>query len=122
MLDLTYEQSSGVYIAPLQMQANNGIFVIDDFGRQTSSRPRRCSTAGSSRSTARSTTCRSSYGLKFEIPFDAKIVFSTNLEPEHASATRRSSGASRTRSSSRRSSDDEFDEVLRPGRRRLRRR
>ena len=33
-LDLTYEQGNGVYLAPLQMQANNGVLVIDDFGRQ----------------------------------------------------------------------------------------
>ena len=59
MLDLTYEPSNGVYLAPLQMQANNGILVIDDFGRQTASPPRSSSTAGSSRSTAASTTCRS---------------------------------------------------------------
>ena len=26
---------SGVYLAPIQMQANNGVLVIDDFGRQT---------------------------------------------------------------------------------------
>ena len=36
------------------------------------------------------------YGVKFEVPFDAKIVFSTNLARER-SATRRSSGASRAR-------------------------
>ena len=35
MLDLGFDEKSGVYLAPLQMQANNGMFVIDDFGRQT---------------------------------------------------------------------------------------
>ena len=34
LLALRYDDSSGVYSAPLQMKANNGIFVIDDFGRQ----------------------------------------------------------------------------------------
>ena len=34
MLDLTYEPRNGVYLAPIQMQANNGVLVIDDFGRQ----------------------------------------------------------------------------------------
>ena len=33
-LDLTYEAQAGIYLAPVQMQANNGILVIDDFGRQ----------------------------------------------------------------------------------------
>jgi hypothetical protein len=34
-LDLAYQQASGVYLPSVQMQANNGILVIDDFGRQT---------------------------------------------------------------------------------------
>src|SRR5690349_6335457 len=34
LLELRHDDSSGVYSAPLQMKANNGIFVIDDFGRQ----------------------------------------------------------------------------------------
>ena len=33
-LDLSYDAAAGIYAAPLQMQANNGILVIDDFGRQ----------------------------------------------------------------------------------------
>ncbi|NIR41624.1 MAG: AAA family ATPase, partial [Actinobacteria bacterium] len=34
MLDLTYDTTSGVYLAPLQMKANNGVLIVDDFGRQ----------------------------------------------------------------------------------------
>ena len=34
MLELRLDDSSGIYAAPLQMKANNGIFIIDDFGRQ----------------------------------------------------------------------------------------
>src|SRR5260370_13196274 len=34
MLELRLDESSGIYAAPLQMKANNGIFIIDDFGRQ----------------------------------------------------------------------------------------
>src|ERR1700730_3108739 len=34
LLELRHDSSSGTYSAPLQMKANNGIFVIDDFGRQ----------------------------------------------------------------------------------------
>jgi CRISPR/Cas system-associated endoribonuclease Cas2 len=34
MLELQMEESSKVYAAPLQMRANNGILIIDDFGRQ----------------------------------------------------------------------------------------
>ena len=41
MLDLRLDDSSGIYAAPSQMKANNGIFIIDDFGRQLMS-PRDC--------------------------------------------------------------------------------
>src|SRR4029079_3071187 len=34
MLELRLDEPSGIYSAPLQMKANNGIFLIDDFGRQ----------------------------------------------------------------------------------------
>lgn len=34
MLDLKYDQASGVYCAPPQLIANNGMFIIDDLGRQ----------------------------------------------------------------------------------------
>ncbi|MGH9662622.1 MAG: AAA family ATPase, partial [Bryobacteraceae bacterium] len=34
MLELRLDEASGIYSAPLQMKANNGIFIIDDFGRQ----------------------------------------------------------------------------------------
>lgn len=34
MLELRLDEVSGIYAAPLQMKANNGIFIIDDFGRQ----------------------------------------------------------------------------------------
>jgi len=35
MLDLEFNEISKFYEAPLQMKANNGLFIIDDFGRQT---------------------------------------------------------------------------------------
>ena len=34
MLDLNYNATSKVYDAPFQVKANNGIYLIDDFGRQ----------------------------------------------------------------------------------------
>jgi hypothetical protein len=80
-LDLTYEQSNGVYIAPLQMQANNGVFVIDDFGRQHQLTPETLLNRWIVPLDRKVDYLALSYGLKFEIPFDAKIVFSTNLDP-----------------------------------------
>ena len=34
MLDLDFNPIAKFYEAPLQMKANNGLFIIDDFGRQ----------------------------------------------------------------------------------------
>ncbi|MCX7620247.1 MAG: hypothetical protein N2037_05305 [Acidimicrobiales bacterium] len=80
MLDLQYEAGSGIYLAPLQMQANNGIFVIDDFGRQTLT-PEQLLNRWIVPLDRSIDYLSLSYGVKFQIPFDAKIVFSTNLEP-----------------------------------------
>ncbi len=80
-LDLTYETASGVYIAPLQMQANNGVFVIDDFGRQQDLTPETLLNRWIVPLDRRVDYLSLSYGLKFEIPFDTKVVFSTNRDP-----------------------------------------
>ena len=34
MLDLRFNTSSRIYEAPFQLKANNGIYLVDDFGRQ----------------------------------------------------------------------------------------
>jgi hypothetical protein len=80
MMDLTYEQSNGVYLAPIQMQANNGLLVIDDFGRQTFS-PERLLNRWIVPLDRRIDFLSLSYGVRFDIPFDVKVVFSTNLDP-----------------------------------------
>jgi hypothetical protein len=80
-LDLTYEAANGVYIAPLQMQANNGVFVIDDFGRQQGLTPETLLNRWIVPLDRRVDYLSLSYGLKFEIPFDTKVVFSTNKDP-----------------------------------------
>ena len=58
MLDLTHERTSGEYLTPLQMKANNGVIIIDDLGRQASLQSS-CSTAGSCCWTGASTSCHS---------------------------------------------------------------
>lgn len=80
MLDLTYEQNNGVYLAPLQMQANNGVLVIDDFGRQVLT-PEQLLNRWIVPLDRRIDYLSLSYGVKFQIPFEVKVVFSTNLEP-----------------------------------------
>ena len=79
-LDLAYQGGSGMYLAPLQMQANNGILVIDDFGRQSLT-PEQLLNRWIVPLDRRVDYLNLDYGMKFAIPFDAKIVFSTNLEP-----------------------------------------
>ena len=34
LLDLQFNPALGFYTAPIQMKANNGILIIDDFGRE----------------------------------------------------------------------------------------
>jgi len=80
MMDLTYEASNGVYLAPIQMQANNGLLVIDDFGRQAVE-PEALLNRWIVPLDRRVDYLSLSYGVRFEIPFDVKVVFSTNLDP-----------------------------------------
>lgn len=111
MMDLTYEPTSGIYLAPIQMQANNGILVIDDFGRQTMT-PEELLNRWIVPLDRRKDYLSLSYGVRFEIPFDAKVVFSTNLEPSSLGDEaffRRIQNKILIPSID----DDEFDEVLR---------
>ena len=80
-LDLDRDLSTGVYRAPLQMKANNGIFVIDDFGRQKMTPEALLNRwiVPLSRSIDFLTLA---HGASFQIPFDAKVVFSTNMRPD----------------------------------------
>ena len=82
MLDLKYQRDSGTYVAPVQMQANNGILVIDDFGRQAHLTPEALLNRWIVPLDRQRDHLMLDHGVKFDIPFDAKIVFSTNLQPE----------------------------------------
>ncbi|MDC5841167.1 AAA family ATPase [Vibrio europaeus] len=84
MLEVNHSEHNRVWMAPLQMMANNGIFIIDDLGRQTMpvatllnrwivpmeyfydylSLPN---------------------GQQITIPFILTLAFSTNLDPEKIS-------------------------------------
>jgi predicted ATPase with chaperone activity len=71
----------GYYKAPLQMLANGGVLVIDDFGRQ------RCSTTELLNRWIVPLESRIDYltlgtGQSFEVPFRVLIVFATNLRPQ----------------------------------------
>jgi predicted ATPase with chaperone activity len=80
-LELTLEASTGIYLAPLQMQANNGVLVIDDFGRQLVT-PEQLLNRWIVPLDRGIDYLSLAYGFKFTIPCIPKIVFSTNLEPQ----------------------------------------
>jgi hypothetical protein len=80
MLELRLDDASGIYAAPLQMKANNGIFIIDDFGRQLIS-PRDLLNRWIVPLDRRIDYLSLRYGVKFQIPFEMMVVFSTNLDP-----------------------------------------
>jgi Cdc6-like AAA superfamily ATPase len=80
MLELQSDTSSGIYAAPLQMKANNGILVIDDFGRQVMS-PRDLLNRWIVPLDRRVDYLSLHHGQKLCIPFEVMVVFSTNLDP-----------------------------------------
>lgn len=80
MLDLQRDEGPGTYMAPLQMKANNGILLIDDFGRQMMS-PRDLLNRWIVPLDRRIDFLSLGSGRKFDVPFELMVVFSTNLEP-----------------------------------------
>ncbi len=80
MLGLQLESASNIYTAPLQMKANNGTLVIDDFGRQLVS-PRELLNRWIVPLDRRVDYLALRHGTKFSIPFEVMVVFSTNLNP-----------------------------------------
>jgi len=79
-LDLTFDPRLGYYHAPLQLIANGGMLLVDDFGRQ------RCAPqdllnrwmvpleSGVDHLTLQS-------GVTFEVPFMVVVAFATNIKP-----------------------------------------
>jgi hypothetical protein len=79
-LDLDFNTITKFYEAPLQMKANNGLLIIDDFGRQQVD-PQLLLNRWMVPLDRRIDFLTLHTGMKFSIPFDTLIVFSTNLEP-----------------------------------------
>ena len=81
MLDLTFNPIAKFYEAPIQLKANGGVFVVDDFGRQRIP-PRDLLNRWIVPLESRVDFLTLHTGQKFEMPFDVLIVFATNLKPE----------------------------------------
>jgi predicted ATPase with chaperone activity len=79
-LDLVWDGNSRYYEAPLQMKANGGMLMIDDFGRQQV-QPRELLNRWIVPLEKRVDYLTLHTGKKIELPFDQLIVFSTNLAP-----------------------------------------
>ena len=80
MLDLQFNPLSRFYTAPLQMKANNGVLLLDDFGRQRM-RPDELLNRWMTPLDRRMDYLSLAGGKKFAIPFDVCLVFATNLDP-----------------------------------------
>ncbi len=80
-LELAYSKTTGFYSAPIQVVANGGVLVIDDFGRQ------RCSARDLLNRWIVPLESRVDFltlntGQKFELPFLLLVVFATNIRPQ----------------------------------------
>jgi hypothetical protein len=81
MLDLKYHHATKIYDAPLQLKANNGIYLVDDFGRQKVT-PAEVLNRWIVPMEKRADFLNVGTGGKMEVPFECFLVFSTNLKPE----------------------------------------
>ena len=80
MLDLTFNKVVEFYEAPLQLKANGGVFLVDDFGRQRM-RPEDLLNRWIVPLESRVDYLTLHTGKKFQMPFDVLTVFATNLDP-----------------------------------------
>jgi hypothetical protein len=80
MLDLTYNPDAKFHEAPIQLKANGGVFLVDDFGRQRM-RPEELLNRWIVPLESRVDYLTLHTGRKFQVPFDVLIVFATNLDP-----------------------------------------
>ena len=79
-LDLSFRASAQVYQAPLQLTANGGMLIIDDFGRQ------KCSPVALLNRWITPLESRVDFltlqtGQKLVMPFAVLVVFATNIRP-----------------------------------------
>jgi len=81
MLELRYDAEEGVYHAPPHLQANNGMLVIDDVGRQRMPADELLNRFIGPMDTGLDALTLQG-GQAELIPFDAAVVFATNLAPD----------------------------------------
>jgi len=80
MLDMQFNPTSKYYVSPVQMKSNNGVLIIDDFGRQRI-RPEELLNRWIVPLDRRIDFLTLAGGKKIEIPFEMLVVFVSNLDP-----------------------------------------
>lgn len=80
MLEIRYDASARIYEAPLQLKANNGIFIIDDMGRQRIT-PAELFNRWIVPLEEKRDYLDLGFGKHFSVPFDVVLIFSTNIHP-----------------------------------------
>ena len=80
MLELTFNPLSKYYEAPIQLKANGGMLLIDDFGRQRI-RPADLLNRWIVPLESRVDYLTLHTGKKFQVPFETLVVLATNLNP-----------------------------------------
>lgn len=80
MLEIAHDPVANLCEAPLQLKANMGTLVVDDFGRGNT-KPRDLLNRWIFPLEKRADFLQLPDGRKFSAPFDCLLVFSTNLEP-----------------------------------------
>jgi|SRR5579864_5383791 len=81
-LEIRYDPVTRVSEAPFQMKSNNGLFLIDDFGRQKMP-PADLLNRWIMPLEKRYDHLSLANGKKIRVPFDQLIIFSTNLDPSN---------------------------------------
>jgi predicted ATPase with chaperone activity len=80
MLDLQFNPNSKFYVGPMQMKANNGVLIIDDFGRQRVT-PAELLNRWVVPLDRKIDFLTLAGGKKIEIPFEMLVVFASNMDP-----------------------------------------
>jgi hypothetical protein len=80
MLELTFNPIAKYYEAPVQLKANGGVLLVDDFGRQRV-QPQDLLNRWIVPLESRVDYLTLHTGKKFQLPFDVLIALATNLDP-----------------------------------------
>jgi hypothetical protein len=79
-LEMSFDTVSRIYRAPVQVKANGGVLILDDFGRQRVP-ARVLLNRWMVPLEQRRDLLALHTGTKFPVPFDCLLIFATNLEP-----------------------------------------